>query len=417
MMPVPPRRSLAALLAAAWVSALLAPVPARAGDWPQFLGPDRNGVSAETGLIASWPKGGPPVVWQKDVGEGYSGPVVAGNWLILFHRLDSDEVVEGLDAATGQGRWQFRYPTAYRDDFGKGNGPRSTPLVGGKQVFTLGAEGRLHCLELETGKKVWERSLADDYRVPKGFFGVASSPLLEDNLLLVNVGGKDAGIVAFERDTGKEVWRATSDEASYSSPVAATLDGVRHVFFFTREGLVSLDPRTGAVRFRKHWRSRLNASVNAAAPVVLDGHLFLTACYGTGAILLRVRPDGVDEVWQSDEVLSAHYGTPLRRGDFLYGCDGRQEEGARLRCVEWKMGKVRWTREGFGCGSLLLADGRLLALTEAGDLVLLEATPEAYRELARATVLDGTCRAPLALANGRLYGRDERKLICWNLKK
>ena len=417
MMPVPPRRSPAALLAAAWVSALLASVPARAGDWPQFLGPARNGFSAETGLVASWPKGGPTVVWQKDVGEGYSGPVVAGSWLILFHRVGNDEVVEGLDAATGQGRWQFRYPTAYRDDFGKGNGPRSTPLVAGKQVFTLGAEGKLHCLELETGKEVWGRSLLEDYRARKGFFGVATSPLLEDNLLLVNVGGKDAGVVAFYPGTGKEAWRATSDEASYSSPVAATVDGVRHVFFFTREGLVSLDPRTGAVRFRKHWRSRLMASVNAAAPVVLDDHLFLSASYGTGAVLLRVRKDGVDEVWQSDEVLSAHYGTPVRRGDFLYGFDGRQEEGARLRCVEWKAGKVRWTREDFGCGSLLLADGRLIALTEAGDLVLLEATPEAYRELARATVLDGPCRAHLALANGRLYGRDERKLVCWNVKK
>ena len=388
-----------------------------AADWPQFLGPTRDGVSAETDLLASWPKEGPPVLWQREVGDGYSGPVVAGSRLILFHRVENDEVVEALEAATGKAQWQFRYATGYRDDFGKGDGPRSTPLVAGGRVYTLGAEGRLHCLDLETGKKVWERALLDDYRVRKGFFGVATSPLLEGGLLLVNVGGTGAGVVAFDKDTGKEVWRATSDGASYSSPVAATLDGVRHALFFTRDGLVSLDPRTGAVRFRKHWRSRLDASVNAATPLVLDGHLFLSACYGTGAVLLKVRRDGVDEVWSGDESMSNHYSTCVRVGDYLYGFDGRQEDGARMRCVEWKTGKVRWTRPDYGCGSMILADGRLIVFTENGDLVLVEPSPEAYRETARAAVLTGPCRAPLALADGRLYARDGRKLVCWNLKK
>jgi outer membrane protein assembly factor BamB len=388
-----------------------------AADWPQWLGPERNGVSAETGLLQTWSKEGPPVVWQKEAGEGYSGPVVAGDWLILFHRIGDEEVVEALDAANGKERWKFSYPTRYRDLLGKGNGPRSTPLIAGKRVYTLGAEGRMHCLELETGKKVWERALNDDYRVRQGFFGVATSPLLEEDLVLVNVGGKGVGIIALDKDSGKEVWRATQDEASYSSPVAATLNGTRTVFFFTREGLQGLDPATGAVRFSKHWRSRLDASVNAATPLVIDGHVFLTACYGTGAVLLKVRKDGVDEVWQSDDVLSVHYGTPVRQGEFLYGFDGRQEEGPRLRCVEWKTGKVRWTKEEFGCGSMVLADGNLIALTEAGDLVLVEATASAYREKARSGVLSGPCRAQLALADGRLFGRGPGKLVCWSLKK
>src|SRR5262249_26076456 len=157
-------------------------------------------------------------------------------------------------------RWKFAYPTRYNDDFGKGDGPRSTPLVAGGRVYTLGAEGTLHCLELETGKKVWERPLNEDYQVRKGVFGVSTSPLLDGDLLLVNVGGKGAGIVAFARDTGKEVWRATGHEASYASPVAATIAGTRHVIFFTREGIVSLNPKDGTVRFSKHWRSRMNAS-------------------------------------------------------------------------------------------------------------------------------------------------------------
>jgi len=388
-----------------------------AADWPQFLGPTRNGVSSETGLAVTWPKDGPPVVWQKPVGEGYSGPVVAGERLILFHRMDANDVVDCLDAATGKELWKFGYATEYQDDFRKGDGPRSTPVIAGNQVYTLGADGHLHCLQLDTGKKLWERSLLTDYQAPKGFFGVSTSPLVEGELLLINVGAKGAGIVALERATGKEVWKATDHEASYSSPVAATIQGVRHVFFFTREGLVDVDPKTGEVRTNKRWRSRMNASVNAAAPLVVDDQVFLSASYGTGAVLLHVGKDRVEEVWKSDEVLSNHYATSIVSGGFLYGFDGRQEEGARFRCVEWKSGKVRWTQEGFGCGSLVLADGHLLVLTEAGDLVSVEATPEAYREKARAKVLSSPCRAQLALANSKLYGRDNRKLVCWNLKR
>jgi outer membrane protein assembly factor BamB len=289
--------------------------------------------------------------------------------------------------------------------------------VAGNRVYTLGAEGRLHCLDLDTGRKVWDRSVNDDYRVRKGFFGVATSPLVEGDLLLLNVGGKGAGIVAFHKDTGKEVWRATDHEASYSSPVAATVQGTRHVFFFTREGIVSVDPRTGAVRFSKRWRARINASVNAATPVVVDDLVFYSACYNTGAILLRLGPDGPHEVWKSDDVLSNHYGTSIHGAGYLYGFDGRQEERARLRCVELKTGQIAWTREDFGCGSLMWADGHLIVLSEDGDLVLLEATPTAYREKARAAVLGKPCRAQIALANGRLYARDSNRLICLNLKQ
>ncbi len=402
-----------------WRSILLLFVagPALAADWPQFLGPTRNGVSTETGLAASWDKNGPPVLWSVPVGEGYSAPAIVGDRLILFHRQGDEEVVECLDAATGRSRWKHASPTRYRDDFGKGDGPRSTPTIADGRVYTLGADGQLTCLELETGKKVWDRALNDDYQVPKGFFGVATSPLVEGDLVLVNVGSRQAGIVALAKDTGKEVWKATNHEASYSSPVAATIDGIRQVFFFTREGIVALDPKTGKVRFNLHFRSRMNASVNAAAPVVAGDLVLFTASYGTGAVVLRIKKDGFEEVWKSDEVLSSHYNTPIVHDGFLYGSDGRQEQGARLRCVELATGKVRWTKDDFGCASMILADGKLFVLTEAGDLVLVRPTPEGYRELARATVLTGPCRADLALSNGRLYGRDNKKLVCWDVRK
>jgi outer membrane protein assembly factor BamB len=408
----------AALLALTAV-ACSAPVPSpqSVSDWPQFLGPARNGTSPETGLFETWTKKGPPVRWSVKVGEGYAGPVVAGKRVVLFHRVGNEEVIECFDTDKGESQWKFAYATKYVDRYGKGNGPRATPLISGGKVYTYGAEGMLSCVELESGKKVWQESLRSSYKMRDNFFGIGTSPLIEGDLLLVNVGAKDAGVVAFNKDTGKEVWKATDYDASYSSPVAATIDGVRHVIFFTREGLLSLDPANGKERFSKRWRARMAASVNAATPLVVGDEIFVTASYQTGALLVRAKKDGIEEIWSNDESLSSHYNTPVVRDGFLYGIDGRQEEGGRLRCVEWKSGKVRWTKEGFGCASLLLADGHLIALTEEGELVLIEATPEAYREKARVGGLAAVCRAPLALSDGKLYGRDAKQLHCWDLKK
>jgi outer membrane protein assembly factor BamB len=403
-------RALVVLLA----GAALAP----AADWPQFLGPARDGTSSETGLRRTWPEKGPPLVWEKQVGEGYSGPVVAGGRLILFHRVGDREVVECLKAADGKGVWKFDYPCTYEDSLGKGNGPRATPLIAGGRVYTLGVEGMLSCLELDGGKKVWQRSLKAEYRLPRSFFGIGSSPVLADNLLLVNVGAKKAGIVAFDKDTGKQAWAATDDGASYASPVLATLGGKRSAVFFTRNGVVLLDPKTGTVRYQKRWRSRSEASVNAASPVVAGDLVFFSASYDTGALLLKVAADDVTEVWSGEDSLSCHYNTPVHFKGYLYGIDGRQESGARLRCVELKTGKVRWTNEEFGCASLLLADGQLIALTERGDLVLIEPTSEGFREKARAAVLQALpCRAEPALSDGRLFARDQRRLGCWDLRK
>jgi outer membrane protein assembly factor BamB len=410
-MPTTPR------LLAAIAFALMGYSFADAGDWPQFLGPNRDGVSPETGLRTTWPKDGPPVVWEREVGEGYSGPVVAGGKLILFHRVGDEEVTECLDAATGKPRWKSTQATMYRDPFNKGDGPRSTPVIHGGRVYTLGAAGSLTCFDLDSGRKIWQRDMARDYRLRRSFFGVGGTPIIEGDLLVLNVGAKDAGIVAFNKDTGKEVWKATDHDASYASPVAATIDQTRHLLFFTREGLVSLDPANGAVRFSKPWRARIDASVNAATPLVIGNLVFISSSYRTGAILLRVKKDGVEEVWTSDDVLSCHFNTPIVHDGHLYGIDGRQEERARLRCVDLMTGKIRWTKEGFGCASILSVGNQLIILTEDGDLVLAEANPEKCAEIGRVSKLKGTVRAHPALADGRLYARDGSKLICWDLRK
>jgi len=398
-------------------SALIVVGSLLAADWPQLLGPTRDGKSTETGLLATWPKAGPPKVWDIEAGQGWAGPVVVGDRLVFFHRVADKEVVQCLDSATGKEKWKFDYATKYAGKIVTDAGPRSTPLVRG-QVWTVGAEGMLHCLTLDAGKKVWAKDLIKDYKVPGSFFGVGSTPILEEDKLIVNVGGKDAGIVAFDAATGKELWKATGDPASYSSPTAATINGQRYIIFLTREGIVSLDPDNGKVRFSKRWRSKNPNSVNAATPLVIGGQLFVSACYDTGAILHRVTKDGLEEVWKGDDILSNHYNTSIHHEGFLYGIDGRQDIGvAQLRCVDLKTGKVRWTEKPFGCATMLFAEGRLIALNEEGELLLIEATPEGYKEKARAAVLTKPCRAGLALANGRLYARDPERLICWNLKK
>ncbi len=390
----------------------------RADDWPQWLGPRRDGTSLDKGLVESFPKEGPKLLWQRDVGEGYSGPVIAGDRLVLFHRVDNEECVECLNAASGKVLWKFAYPTQYADALGKGNGPRSTPAIHDGKIITLGAEGTLHCLSLDEGKKIWSRSLTKEYKTPLGYFGIGTSPVVEQNLVLINVGGAKAGIVAFDLATGAEKWKATNDPISYSSPVVSTIDGARLAVFFTRTGAVVLDPKTGDVKFQKRWRARYDASVNAATPLVIGNLAFLSTSYETGALLLKLRKDGADEVWTDEQVMSNHYNTCVYQNGFLYGFDGRQEAGPNFRCVELKTKKMMWDRERFGCGTMVLADGRLIVLTEKGDLHLIQATPNDFREQAKTRLLNaGPCRAQIALANGRLYARDQEKLVCVDLRK
>ena len=255
------------LIAVLWLAVVSA---ARAADWPQFLGPARDGIYPANDLSPNWPAAGPKVLWKKDVGEGFSGPVVSGGKLILFHRLANKECVECLDALTGNRLWLSDYPTHYQDDFGFDEGPRATPTIADGHAFTLGAEGMLSCWDLANGRSVWQVDTKKEFTAAKGFFGMACSPLVEGNAVILNIGGeRGAGIVAFDVSSGKVLWKATDDEASYASPVAATFHGKPQVLVFTRAGLVSLDPMSGKVRFRFPWRSRMNASVNAATPLIV----------------------------------------------------------------------------------------------------------------------------------------------------
>jgi outer membrane protein assembly factor BamB len=384
-----------------------------AADWPHFLGPTHNGISPETNLARVFAKEGPPVVWQRTVGQGFSGPVISRGQLILFHRLGDQETIESLDATTGRPLWKSGYLTGYQDDFGFDEGPRATPAVAGDFVYTYGADGMLACWRFETGAKEWTIDTQKEFGSPKGYFGRVCSPLVEGDAVILNLGGRrGAGIVAFHRQTGRVLWRASDDEASYSSPVAATIKDQRRIFVVTRGALAALDPADGRVIFEHSWRPHISASVSAATPLVVDDLIFLSASYGAGAMLLRYGEKKPEQIWASDEALSNHYATSVHHRGFLYGFDGRQEQGCELRCVELKTGHVRWKKEGLKAGTVTLAGDQLLVLTERGQLLVAPATPDAFKPGAPAQILPSTVRAYPALANGRFYARSKDKLVC-----
>jgi outer membrane protein assembly factor BamB len=387
---------------------------AGANDWPQWQGPDRNAVSKEKGLLQEWPKDGPPVVWQRDVGGGFAVVAVAGNTAVLFHRVGDEEVAEAVDAKTGTTKWKAGSPTTFSSGFSDDQGPRCVPVISGERVFVFGAQGTLRCLDLKSGKKIWQRDTHTEFKAPEGYFGAGSTPLVVGEKLLVNVGAgrSGAGIVAFDVATGKDLWKATSEDASYSSPIFATVDGKKHALFVTRLKVVSLDPDTGKMRFEFPFGKR-GPTVNGASPVVLDGHLLVSAHYGVGATFAKIGATAADEKWNSDDLISSHYMTPLVHDRLIYGIHGQERvEDSELRCLDPRTQKILWSKPSFGYGTMLAADGKMLMQTTDGELILWRPGPQGYQELARSRVFRSTTRALPALSEGKLFARDSRTLKC-----
>jgi outer membrane protein assembly factor BamB len=393
--------------------------PLRADDWPGLLGPHQNFTSAETGLFLDWPDKGPPQVWRKRLGRAFSPPVIAHGKLVAFHRLGDNEVVEGLDARTGESLWIFRYPTAYEDRYGYNGGPRAAPVIDGDFVYTYGAEGMLTCLELATGKKVWQRPLNQELKVPQGFFGVGTSPVVEKDWILLNAGGAGAGVVGVDKKTGRIAWRTGDAGAGYSTPVVATIAGQRMAVFLTADGMLAVAPDSGKVLHEFGFRSTLRESVNAASPVVVGDTIFVSAAYEVGSVALQVTPDGLKTLWRDKQALQNHWATSLYHDGRLYGIHGRHEPEAVMRCLDWQTGKVLWSApKGLGRTTFIMADGHFLAMGERGDLVQIEVNPDRYVETKRVRrVLDYPCYAPPVLADGLLYLRNETILECLDLRR
>ena len=389
-----------------------------ASDWPQILGPSRNGHAADQRLLESWPTGGPKQLWKHPLGSGYAGVAVAAGRVVVFHRVSAGERAECLDAASGKPIWKADFEANYRGGIDADKGPRCVPLIAGNNVYVFGAAGDLHAVALDSGKKLWSRALCDDYQSDLGYFGAGSTPLLIGGRLLVNVGGKGAGLVALDPATGKTAWQATDEVASYSSPAAVSLGGKEQALFITRLNCVLADPASGQVKTLFPFGAR-GPTVNAATPLVIGGKLFVTASYGVGAALASLDAAGAQTVWTNDDTLSSQYATPVEDKGFLYGTHGREDQGvAEFRCVEAATGKVRWRQADFGVAHPILADGKLLIQTADGRLVLAAADPAKYRELASARVTQEPTRALPALAGGNLYvrtGSGGGELLCFRV--
>lgn len=386
---------------------------ASAADWPQFRGPDRNGISVETGLIHSFPETGPAVLWRVSLGEGYSGVAIAENRLFTLFSDGDGEFVVGLDADSGKEVWRYRLGGRYTDS--QGNGPRSTPTVENGIVYALGAQGKLAALRAESGEKVWALDLETAVKAKIPRWGVSTSPLVEGDLLIFDGGGaQGASVVAVDKGSGRTVWTSQDDKPGYSSPLAVTVGGVRQVVVLSGTQVVAVAPADGTLLWRQAWKT--DWDVNAAMPVLVPPNkIFLSSGYDTGSALLQLgrTTDGftVETVWESRGMKNQFSSSVLHAGH-LYGLDNKI-----LKCLDAADGSECWKARGFGHGSLIQADGMLIVLSDDGRLALVAADPSGYQELASAQVLEGRCWTAPSLAGGRLYLRNETELVALDLSR
>ena len=387
------------------VSALLLSC-AKAPEWPPWRGPNRGGIAHETGLLKSWPPDGPKVLWRIPFGNGYSGISISDGRLYTMFAPEEDEFVVCLDQSNGEEIWRCRTDSKFANEHG--DGPRSTPTVDGDVVFALGAQGRLYAVDARNGEKLWEHDFVNEYGSEIPGWGFSTSPLVEGNLLVVEVGGKDGkSVVAFDKKSGDVVWTSPTDAPGYSSPIAITFNGVRQIIVFTSQGPVSVSPTDGQIYWKYHWPE----GINIATPIFIpEDKIFISASYDKGAVLVKIKAADdavtVEELWKS-RVMKNHFNASVLFGDYLYGFDN-----ATLKCIEADTGAEQWETRGFGKGSLILADDHLIVLGDQGKLALAEATPSGYIEKASVQILNGKCWTVPTLVNGKLYLRNHKEMLC-----
>ena len=394
---------------ASWILLFTLPAAVGAGEWPQWRGPNQDGISTETGLLAKWPDGGPPELWRAELGIGFSGIVVAGGNACTQFSDGKDELLVCFDAAAGKERWRAAIGKQWNNAFGA-HGARATPAVDGGRIYAGSAHGAVHAFDLASGKRVWSRDFVAELGAKPPEHGYVLTPLVDGDRVYFNPGGKDGrGVVALDKRTGSTVWASLDDPPAYAAPIAVDVDGRRQIVFFTARGVVGVAAADGAELWRYPWTTL--GDLNAATPIYSVPYLFI-ASEDHGSALLRLSAAGAKEVWVSNGMQNK-ISTSVVVDGHLYGFHRNF-----LACVELATGNEKWRQRGFGTGSVAVADGRLLVLGDKGQLALAEITPGSYREISRADGIVGgqrTWTVP-TVADGRLYLRDEAKLVCLNLR-
>ncbi len=401
-------------------------------DWPRFLGPRGDLQSRETNLLKSWPAAGPNRVWEVERGSGHAPVAIVGDYLVMIHTLDGQEVVECLQPETGKRHWVHRYPVKLGSNYGIQDASRAGPVIDGDRVFTVGVRGDLHCFELRSGKVLWKKNLDQEYGPAPLFFGRGGSPLVDGDQLIVNVGG-EYSVASFQLRTGELLWGAKHDwHASYASPISAYIHGKKRVFVFAggmvrpaAGGLLSVDPANGAIEAEVPWRARMFASVNAASPVLIGNSVFITEGYSEGGALVDFAPDGTASMRWTAPRFAAQFTTPIAHDGYLYGVSGTG--GTEIVCYEIESGREMW-RDGIalkdarlGRAGLLRVDGAFLCIGAQGTLLWLDLNPEGATILAEAQLFSApeTWGVP-TVSRGLLFVNQnamDPRLICYDLRK
>ncbi len=416
-------------------------------DWPQFLGPTADSKSAEIG-IRPWPAEGPKQVWVRPLNESYSIGSVSRGRYYQFDHADNEARLLCLNSETGAEIWTFEYASNYRDLYGYNSGPRCSPVIDGNRVYIYGVAGLMHCLNAKTGELIWKEDLNRRFGVVQNFFGVGSTPVIHDEVLITMVGGSPpesqrippgqldrvtangTAVVALDKRTGKVRYTVGNDLASYASPRIVNHNERPWCFMFLRSGLLAFNPDNGQTDFEFPWRARILESVNASCPVIVGNQAFITETYGPGSALLSFQPGNYQIAWQDnprrrEKSMKAHWNTPIYHDGYLYGCSGRHTHDADLRCVDFKTGEVMWRKGDVTRTSLLYVDGHLIGLSEDGTLRLFKANPQRFElvsqvrpalrgpggEPGRPLLRYPAWSAPI-LAHGLLYVRGADRLAC-----
>jgi len=377
----------------------------RASDWPHWRGPKWTGISEEKGWLTTWPQGGPKKLWTVRVGSGFSSVAVADGRVYTMGNTGNTDTVWCLKAETGEVVWKHSYPCP--GEFGGYPGPRATPTVDGNRVYTMSGAGHLLCLDAKSGDVIWAKSTMTDLkgRTPGAWWGFSCSPFIDGDLLIVPVGPT----VALKKATGEIVWSSGDYKASYATAYAFDFNGQRLVAVFNAFGLVVVAETDGKEIGKLAWQTSYD--VNAVTPIVSGDKIFISSGYGVGCALVQITAEGLKVVWRNRDMKN-HFNSCVLWDGHLYGMDENQ-----LRCMEFETGAVKWSERSTGKGSLIIADGKIIAMSDSGDLIVAEAVPTGFKPLARAKVLGGLCWTTPALANGLVYCRNrEGDLACVDLR-
>ncbi len=405
-----------------------APVVTAPGlDWPSYRGPNGDGAT-KAPLGKAWDSAGPKQVWKVGADNGFSSVVVSGGYAATLVTRDFEgsatEHCVVLDPATGKELWAMPLKLAKYQGGGDsgtgdnkgGDGPRSTPSISGGKVYAYGANLDLYCFDAKTGKEVWSKDVAGDYKGKNISWSNATSPVIEGDLVIVGGGGKGSSFLAFDKERGTLKWKEGDDTITHATPTVATLLGERQVIFFMKSGLVSLSPKNGKILWQQPYKFNVST---AASPVVSGEIVYCSAGYGVGSAAFEVKKSGTKyettELWRVEgDGMNNHWSTPVAYNGYLYGMFGFKKYGeAPVKCVDIKTGKEMWSKEGFGPGNLIVSGDKLLALSDKGELVMISAETKAYTELARADVLDGKCWSTPTLAGGFIFARSTKEAACF----